>query len=508
MKPSRSNSSSRRAPIRVEGREASRAQEGQPDASSASTTPRRPTKAVKLEPDSIRDYASALAYLANRLDVERLRPASIPSSAFYLERMRGLMSAMGNPHEATRFAHVAGSKGKGSTCEMLAASLQSCGYTVGLYTSPHVVDVRERIRLNSEMIRPEDFAASVAEAARAGATLSPELGDVTYFELVTAAALAYFAREAVDIAVLEVGLGGRLDATNVITPDVSAITAIQLEHTQILGDTLAKIAREKAGIMKSGVVTYTIPQAPEVIENFRAVASEVEATLRVLQDDVDFTWRFEHSPELGSHARIGLTTRTTTFEHVPVPLPGQHQAFNCGVVLAMLDTLRDRGFDRIAERKVVAGLARTPRNARLEFVSQRPRIIVDGAHNPESIEALIQTIGAFVRADTTVFIFGCAADKDVKGMLVRLARGSDKVIFTKAADSPRSIDPRELYRRYVEISPKMAQVAPDIGHALEMARQAVGREDVICVTGSFYLAGDAKRYLASRSVRSDDSRAG
>lgn len=451
-------------------------------------------------PKSFPSYEAASAWLHDRINVERSRPSRLSSAAFRLERMRALMEALGNPHRAFRSVHVAGSKGKGSVCEMTAAALQGCGYTTGLYTSPHVVDLRERIRIDQRMIPESAMASILARCSEASEKVARDHEEPSFFELLTAAGFLYFADQAVDIAVIEVGLGGRLDATNVITPEVSAITAIQLEHVEILGDTLEKIAREKAGIIKPGVPVLTYAQNPAVLAVFQDVAASAGSPLQVLGTDIDFSYRFEASPELGPHVRVCLTSPRSNFEHIPVPLKGEHQAQNCGLALAILDRLRARGMDT-PEAKAADGLSRTPNHARLEQVWSKPRIIVDGAHNPESVHALVRSLGACVKYDSLVVIFGCALDKDIPGMLAKVALGADKVIFTRSSDNPRSADPRDLLRKFAEISPKMAQAAPDLKSAINIAARAVARDDLICVTGSFYLAGEAKKLLLDKRDR-------
>lgn len=455
-------------------------------------------------PKSFSSFTAASEWLHDRINVEKSRLSQLTPETFKLARMRALMDALGEPHRAFRSVHVAGSKGKGSTCEMTAACLRGCGLTTGLYTSPHVVDLRERIRVGTGaagdgdgMISEAAFTALLAKCSTASEKIAREFGEPTFFELLTAVGFLHFAEEAVDVAVVEVGLGGRLDATNVLVPDVCAVTAIQMEHKELLGDTLEKIAREKAGIFKPGVPAITFPQAPAIMNVFKEVAAEVGCPLLVLGQDVDFTSRFEANAELGPHMRVCISSPRSNFEHLPVPLKGEHQAFNAGLALAMIDQLRAKGL-QTPEVKVAAGLARTPNPARLEQIWDRPRIIIDGAHNPESIHALVKSLGAHVKYDSLVVIFGCAADKDIVGMLQKIALGADKVIFTRAADTPRAVDPRELLRKFSDFSPKMAQVAPDLKTALNTAARAVARDDLICVTGSFYLAGEAKRLLLEK----------
>jgi dihydrofolate synthase/folylpolyglutamate synthase len=412
--------------------------------------------------------------------------------------MAALLDELGNPQRDVKCVHVAGSKGKGSVVEMTASCLTACGYATGVYTSPHLVDVRERIRIGTEQIPYTAFAKLTQKVGEAAESLKKKHGEATYFEILTAMALCYFAEQAVDIAVVEVGLGGRLDATNLVHPEVTAITAIQLEHTSILGDTLEKIAREKAGIFKAGVTALTIPQSAGVLSVLREEAARLNAPLEVVGQDLDFSYRFEATPELGPHARVCLTTHRSNFEHLPVPLRGEHQAANCGLALAILDKLRDRGFET-PERKVAAGLAKTSSDGRLEIIGRSPRVVLDGAHTPDSIQCLVRAIGAHIRYDSMVVIFGCAADKDVKTMLSKIALGADKIIFTRASGNPRAADPRELLRRFAEISPKMAQAAKTLPDALSIARRAAHGDDLICITGSFYIAGEAKKLLTDEA---------
>ncbi len=453
--------------------------------------PRAPSRAgggPKLE-----TFEDAVAFLLDRVNVERSSPGKVDPHAFKLERTVALMEALGNPHTSFRSIHVAGSKGKGSVCEMAAASLQACGLTTGLYTSPHLTDIRERVRIDGRPIPHADFRLLAEKIASVLPRFQKAWGAPTFFELITALGFLHFAEQAVDIAVVEVGLGGRLDSTNVVTPLVSVITEIQLEHTDLLGATHEAIALEKAGIVKPGVPVLTLEQRePAALDAIRRTAQSRGSPLLVLGQDLDFSARVGPSSGHGPEARVCLSTPHSNFEHIIVPLRGEHQAANCGLVLGVLDQLRHHGY-AITERDVVRGLAQTPGHGRMELVHASPRVFVDGAHNPESVAALLKSLATHVRYDSLVVVFGCAKDKDVAGMLRRLSAGADKVIFTRADNNPRAMEPRDLARKYIEISGRPAQVAPDLRHAISLAQSAVAREDVICVTGSFYLAGEAKR---------------
>jgi dihydrofolate synthase / folylpolyglutamate synthase len=363
---------------------------------------------------------------------------------------------------------------------------------VGLYTSPHLSDIRERIQINGEMISQADFARLVRLIEPIVARSRPT---PTYFDVLTAVAFKYFAEQKVDLAVVETGLGGRLDSTNVLKPEVTAITSISKDHMAQLGPTISRIAEEKAGIFKTGVPAVTIQQHPDAELVLKRIAESRGVQLAVAGKDIEFSYRFESSRLQGPHNRICLTTPTSKFEHLSVPLLGEHQAINCGLALSVLDRLKSRGI-AINDSKAMEGLQKTQIPGRMEMVSQQPRVLVDGAHNAASVDAMMRAIGQHIPYDSMVVIFGCCGDKDVSGMLERITSGADKVIFTKV-DSIRSADPNELAAQYIESYGKMAQVAATLEDALSIAYRAVTKEDLICITGSFYLVGEAKRYFVA-----------
>jgi len=451
---------------------------------------------VRKPASSANSYSKAIRFLSSLSDIERLRIVRYNSQNFDLDRMRTLLRKLGNPQEQFRSIHVAGTKGKGSTCAMVAAMLQACGYKVGLYTSPHLVDVRERIRINGDMIPHADFARLVRLIEPIIARSRPV---PSYFDVLTAIAFKYFAEQKVELVVVETGLGGRLDSTNVLRPEVTAITSISKDHMAQLGSTLPRIAEEKAGIFKPGVPAVTVVQEPEVEAVLKRVAEKVGAPLDVTGKTIEFSYRFESSRMLGPHNRVCLTTPNSRFEHLAVPLTGEHQAINCGLALSIIDRLKTRGIG-INDARAMEGLARTQVEGRMEMVSQTPRVIVDGAHNAASLDALIKGIGQHIPYDSMVIIFGCCSDKDVSGMLERITSGADKVIFTPV-NNIRTADPEELAARYVEQYGKMAQVAHSLDEALAIANRAVSKEDLICITGSFYLVGEAKKLFAARAAK-------
>jgi len=446
----------------------------------------------------LKSYATAIKFLATFTAYDRLGRIGYNNSTFNLSRMQKLLLGVGNPHKKFRSVHIAGTKGKGSTAYMLANMLEGSGFKVGLYTSPHVTDLRERIAINNEMISEHDFVRLLNKILPTLRELI-EKNRPTFFEILTCIGFMYFAEEEVDLAVIETGLGGRLDSTNVIKPEVSAITTISYDHMHILGNTLDKIAQEKAGIFKTGVPAISVPQRPEVREALAKVAKVTKSPLKFTGDDIDFSYRFESSRISGPHTRICLTTPRSKFEHLPVPLPGEHQALNCGLALAILDALKEKGY-KIDDQLALEGLAKTKLPGRMEMICEDPRILIDGAHNPPSVEALIKTIGQHVSYDSMVVIFGCASDKDVDGMMDQIAMGADKVIFTKNG-TMRSADPEELAQRFEERTGRMAQWSDTVEQAIRVASSVATRGDIICVTGSFYLAGEAKRLFVDKTAQ-------
>jgi dihydrofolate synthase/folylpolyglutamate synthase len=445
-----------------------------------------PVKAKK----AFSNYQEALAYLLEKTDYEKEEHVRYNGSTFSLERMEKLLSLLGDPHTKINTVHIAGTKGKGSTATMLAKMLEANGYTVGLYTSPHVVHLHERIVINSRMISDAEMLAMMNRLYAPVEKLTKNGGAPTFFEIMTALAFTYFADRRIDIGVIETGLGGRLDSTNVIVPKVVGITSLSIDHKRQLGDTLDRIAMEKAGVFKRGVPVITVQQDPVALNVLKAQSLAVKAPLSITGTDIDFSYRFETSREHGPHTRICLSTATSKFEHLRVPLHGRHQAINCGLALALLDKLKTSGYE-IDSEKSAEGLSSVILAGRMEMICRDPRVMIDGAHNAASIRALVHAIGQNIPYDSMVMIFGCNSDKDIPGMLAELQYGADKVIFTRS-NSLKAVSPQELADMYTELCGKMCQVANTLGEALQLARSAVGREDLICITGSFYLIGMAK----------------
>ncbi len=438
---------------------------------------------------AFRSYQQAIDYLFKRTDYEKEEALRYNVTTFSLERMKKLLSLLGDPHRKIPTVHIAGTKGKGSTATMLAKMLEANNYKVGLYTSPHVLHLHERISVDSEMVSESEMRGLLNRVYTPVEKMS-KTDPPTFFEIMTALAFMHFTDNQVDIAIIETGLGGRLDSTNVIKPAVIGITSLSIDHQQQLGETIDSIAMEKAGVLKRGVPVVTVQQEPAAMSVLRSTAVALKAPLSVTGSDIDFSHRFETSREHGPHTRVCLTTPTSKFEHLRVPLHGKHQAINCGLALAVLDKLKSAGFE-IDNEKASEGLQKVSLPGRMEMISHDPRIMIDAAHNSASIRALIHAIGQNIPYDSMVVIFGCNNDKDIMGMLQELQYGADKVIFTRSS-SAKAVSPEDLAEMYTELCGKMCQSAPSLGPALQLAKSAISKEDLICITGSFYLIGQAK----------------
>jgi dihydrofolate synthase/folylpolyglutamate synthase len=415
-----------------------------------------------------------------------------------LDRMRELLRRLGDPQRRLRLLHVAGSKGKGSTAAMLAAVLRRAGYRTGLFTSPHLCRVEERLQVDGEPVTAPELTALLDEvrgALAAGPRLEP-----TFFEIATAAGFLHFVRRRVDAAVVEVGLGGRFDSTNVCRPAVALITSISFDHTQQLGNRLASIAMEKAGILKPGVPAVsgvTVPEAREVIER---IARERGSPLRQL--GADFHYRYEPGRVTADglrRPRVEVRTWRRTWPVLEVGLLGEHQAANAAVALACVELLRERGW-HVGDAAVAAGLAEVAWPARLEVVSRRPLVVLDCAHNVASAHALAETLRESFPAGRRLLVFAASSDKDLAGMLGVLAPHFAHAFVTRYGQNTRSAPPEDL-ADLLRGSGLPATVCGTATEAWQAARAAAGPDDLVCVTGSVYLAGELRPVLVG--CRSD-----
>jgi dihydrofolate synthase/folylpolyglutamate synthase len=425
----------------------------------------------------------ALAYLYHFTDYERVvKPRAVATSIFGLARMNQLLDFLGHPEQQLRVVHIAGTKGKGSTAVMTAAILQRAGARVGLYTSPHVECVRERIMVDRAWIPEERLAAHVnrmhpylAESLKTHEKYTP-----TFFEIFTAAAFLDFAAEGVDYAVLEVGLGGRLDATNVVVPLVCGITHVSFDHTDKLGETLTLIAGEKAGILKPGVPVVVAPQEPAALGAIQARAEALDAPIRLVGRDIAVVDRGDH---------FAVYTPRRRYPRLHVPLVGRHQRINAAVAVGLAEEALAARSIRLSGPLVREGLAAVRWRARIETVAERPTVVVDAAHNVASVRVLLATLAAEFTFQRLVFVVGVSGDKDIDGMLRELLPRAAAIVLTRSA-SPRACPPEDLLHRVRALSDIEAVACETPQDALAAARARAGPDDLVCVTGSFYLAGD------------------
>jgi dihydrofolate synthase/folylpolyglutamate synthase len=412
-----------------------------------------------------------------------------------LDRMRALLAFLGNPHRRLRVVHVAGSKGKGSTSAMLAAIFGKAGYRTGLFTSPHLCRVEERFQVDGQSITDAELTALLSEVhAWAQHKSRPVDGPLTFFEVATAVGFLHFIRRRVDVAVLEVGLGGRLDSTNVCQPAVALISSISFDHTQQLGNRLASIAWEKAGIVKPGRPTVSGATAAEARAVIEDVCRQRRSPLQQL--GLDFHYSAQPGEVMAAGLRlprVQVTTRRRRWPWMEVNLLGDHQAANAAVAVAAVEELRAQGW-HLPDDAVAGGLALVHWPARLEIMGRRPLVLLDCAHNVASVRALVDTLAASFPPGRRWLIFGCSADKDLDGIFRVLAPHFGHAFLTRF-DSPRAVPPEALAERLRACGNVPTTVCPDPADALAAARAHAAPEDLICITGSVFLAGQLRPLL-------------
>ncbi len=441
-------------------------------------------------------YEQALAFWYGRIDYERRTP--LPGD-LKLDRMRRLLHGLGNPHERLNIVHIAGTKGKGSTAAMLEAVLRQAGYRTGLFTSPHLSDVSERIRINGEPISPAEIVACIEQARPVVQQMEQRgQGSPTFFEVGTALGILHFWRRRVEWAVVEVGLGGRFDSTNVCFPVLSIITSISYDHMQQLGHELWMIAREKAGIIKPGRPVVSTAMAAEARPVLIRTAEERGSRLMLLERDFHCRYEWQRpDPTAEAIPWVQVTTAARTWPPLRLGLLGRHQGINAAGVVAAVEELRRVGWP-ISDAAVQRGLAEVRWPARLETLQTHPRLILDCAHNVASIEALIDTLNeSFPRLGQRILVFAASSDKDVVGMLRVLAGQFDHYLLTRYGNNPRAVPPEKLATWLHSVVPGPIEVSTydDALTAVRAAQQLATPNDLICVTGSVFLAGEVRAKL-------------
>lgn len=436
-------------------------------------------------------YHQALDYLYCLTDYEKKGLAAYAPELYDLRRVDQLLALLGEPHRSFQSVHIAGTKGKGSTAAMTEAILRSAGYRTGLYTSPHLHTFRERIQVSGDLI-PESSVTDWVERIQ---PLAAQVKGITTFEAMTALAFAWFAAQQVEWAVVEVGLGGRLDATNVLTPTIVGITSISLDHIAVLGDTLAKIAAEKAGIIKPGVPVISAPQTDEALSVIQVTCQQQEVPLTLVGRE--WTWRLEQtslegqafSVSYGSHTLSGLW----------IPLLGEHQVVNATVAVALVTALREAGAE-IGEEAIRSGLRSVYWPGRLEILGRGPFVIADSAHNGDSAQKLVAALKTYFTFRRLTMILGASLDHVTPELLTALLAEADLAIATRSRH-PRAAQPAQLQARASELGFHL-HTAESVAEALNLALMQADTTDLICCTGSLFVAAEAREVWLARQGKS------
>jgi len=441
--------------------------------------------------DTETHYNIALDYLYSFVDYSLKKADQLAAANFDLDRMRQLTAALGNPQEAYPIIHVAGTKGKGSTSALCASALTASGRKTGLYTSPHLIDFCERFQVDGQPISHEELADLTEEIKPAVAAI-PML---TTFEITTALGFLYFARQKVDAAVIEVGLGGRLDATNIITPRVSVITSLSYDHMAVLGDTLAKIAGEKAGIIKPGVPVVSSPQKQEALEVLERVSAGKNAPLTVVGREVGF--------KIGEHSLdgqiFGVQSPVVSEQPAPnglagfsvfrIPLLGDYQVTNAVTAYA---ALKQSGFN-LSDVEIARGFASVKWPCRFEVASrEKPTLVFDSAHNEDSFEKLAVALTEYFPGRKVILLFGVSEDKHIFAMLNAMKGIISRLLVTRA-DHPRALEPEKIIETVRQVAVAYETAAPvetALARALELAAET---GDVIVSAGSIFVTAEVKQ---------------
>lgn len=445
-------------------------------------------------PTRLESYEQAIEFLFGRINYERVQAEAYSTSDFKLDRMRRLLELMDNPHEKIPVVHVAGTKGKGSTCSMLASMLKACGYDCGLYVSPHITAFEERIRVNG--VQPTQ--AELVELVNRLMPIIVHMDNLpgrmqpTYFELATALAWQHFVDRNVSIAVLEVGLGGRLDSTNLCRPLVTVITNVSRDHTHVLGSTVRQISYEKAGIIKPKVPVVSGATHADALDMIEKVCAERGAPLKLLGRDFFLQSR---TVDDDGQVQIEATTATSKWSRIPVILRGPHQSSNATLALAVADELRLQNWS-LPDEAIRAGMNRVDWPARVEVISRNPTVIIDAAHNWESARALVASLTEDSAPRKRILVFAATKDKDIAGILRQLLPNFHTVILTRYLDNPRGVPLSELSGLVDSMTTRPLHLAADPISAWTLAKQLASPNDLIVVTGSFFLVAELRETIA------------
>jgi len=432
-------------------------------------------------------YREALEFLDSFQNYEQITAYRYPE-AFSLDRVQKLLARLGNPHRSYPVLHVAGTKGKGSTCAFAASILSAAGLKTGLYTSPHLISFRERIRVDGRPISETELLQTVER-------IRPFAGkDLTYFEVTTACAFLYFQEAGVQAAVIEVGLGGRLDATNLVEPAVSAITPVSLDHMPKLGSILAQIAREKAGILKQGVPAVIAPQAAQALQ----VIEQTAALLGIELHRVDQEVRIEPAEISLSGSSATFRTPRRDYPGLRIPLLGRHQLMNAAMAIRMVELFSQRRPDlRVTERAVREGIARTEWPGRCQLIPGEPPVLLDGAQNAESARALKAAVNDLLPGRKISLVVGASQEKDLEGMARVWGPWADRIFLTQAK-SLRSEPVDRLFEVFLHFHPSVERTG-SVEEALQRAAEEAGPGGAVVVSGSLFVAAEALQALSAKT---------
>ena len=433
-------------------------------------------------------YLAAIDRIMGMVDYER--PSAVPGerARYDLDRIGALLEALDSPHLGTPTVHIAGTKGKGSVAAMVASALDAAGYRPGLFTSPHLHTFRERIRIGSQLIPEEDFARLVEGLwPTMEAVGNTEQGRVTLFEFLTAMAFYYFREQEVGAQVIEVGLGGRLDSTNVVQPLACGITSLGLDHTEVLGATLEKIAGEKAGIIKKGVPVVSAPQSIEALRVLQETCRRQESKLVLAGEEI----RWEHESSSLDGQVFTVDTGRGRYR-LRVPLLGEHQMENAAVAVGIIEALVDGGME-IDAGAIEEGFQSVDWPCRLEVLRRNPLLMADGAHNPHSAARLVEAIKSLFPDRRVLLVVGISRNKDLEGLIEVLSLLSPAEVIATQSRHPRATQPDRLAHEF-RLHAGRVRVADSVSEALDVALNTAGEGDVVLVTGSLFVAAEAREH--------------
>lgn len=422
------------------------------------------------------DYKEAVAWLENR---------NIPLGEFTLDNIKALLEIFNKPQDKLKIIHITGTNGKGSVASFITNALIENNYSVGKFTSPYITNIREEIEVNREVISEEDFAKLASEVRKEVEELDKKEIFVSGFEILTSIAYIYFARKNLDFAVMEVGMGGRVDATNVMEKSIPVFCHIALDHANILGDSLEKIAREKGGIIKENSHVFSYPQAEEAKKELKKISKEKSSSF----SDFEF-----EEVEIISSNEYGNKFNFRTYKDVEISLIGDHQAYNAALALMVLEYLRkDYKLDK---DKIIEGLRKAENIGRTECLSRDPLIVVDGSHNLDSIEGIEKSVKKFTY-NKLILGFSLLKDKDHKHILEKIERLADKIVLTEI-DNDRFTDIDLLEKEFKKISNKEIFAIKDRKEAVEKTLELAGEGDMILWCGSLYLIKDIRKIILEK----------